>query len=315
MAPLITIGESLHASIPAPQRAMKQLVELGGDAYTKPSEPLDFIVNLIESQADNGADYIAVNVDDFGQSDANLAVELMREYVRLIDKFGKGVPVCVDSSDDNVLIAGLQQWYGGDKEVKQPLINSIKAYTADKMLGLKQQYDFAFIALLMAEHRESPGKADSVDELVSLAQQIFEKAVDEHNFKPQEIFFDSTVFPLAIDMPMEPGTAGYTYRTMETIRRIKTHPRLKEAHCSLGISNCARDLPARRIGICRAYVEKAMEMGLDAAIVNVGHKYGQKPADPALVELVDAYARMDGSADKMARPMQLMADFCQASRG
>jgi cobalamin-dependent methionine synthase I len=149
---------------------------------------------------------------------------------------------------------------------------------------------------------------------VSIARRIFDKAVDEYGFKPEEIFFDSTVFPLAIDMPMEPGVPGYTYRAFETIKQIKTDERMKNAHCSLGISNCARDLPGRKIGICRAYVEKAMKYGLDAGIVNTKHQFGKKPADPELVKLVDAYAKLDGSPEKMTEAMQLMGEFCKNNR-
>jgi hypothetical protein len=57
-----------------------------------------------------------------------------------------------------------------------------------------------------------------------------------------------------------------------------------------------------------------MEYGLDAGIVNVAHHYGQVPPDPDLVELVDAYAKMDGSADATNRAMTLMAKFCRENR-
>jgi hypothetical protein len=57
-----------------------------------------------------------------------------------------------------------------------------------------------------------------------------------------------------------------------------------------------------------------MEYGLDAAIVNVAHHYGQIPPAPELLELVDAYAKMDGSADKMNRAVELMSKFCKESR-
>ena len=113
---------------------------------------------------------------------------------------------------------------------------------------------------------------------------------------------------------MEPGVPGYTYRTFETIKRIKSDPRMKGVHCSLGISNCVRDLPARRIGVCRAYVAKAMEYGLDAGIVNTAHQYGSAEAAPELLELVDAYAQMDGSMDKMTKAMELMGQFCRENR-
>jgi 5-methyltetrahydrofolate corrinoid/iron sulfur protein methyltransferase len=314
--PFIVIGESIHASIPKTGRIMKQLSELGADAYsTPPSEPLNYIKALIESQAGEGADYIAVNLDAFGEGDPQTSVDMMVEYVRLVREWGSGVPVCIDSSNNDVLIAGLKQWYNTDAQVKQPLINSVKVYTMDKILPLKKDFDYAFIGLLVGkEAAASPGGSHSVDELYSLARQIFEKAVGEYGFKPGEIFFDSTVFPLAIDMPMEPNVPGYTYRAFETIRKIKSDPKMNGVHCSLGVSNCVRDLPGRKIGVCRAYVAKAAEYGLDAAIVNVAHHYGLVEPAAELLELVDAYAKMDGSAQSLSKAMELMGKFCRENR-
>jgi 5-methyltetrahydrofolate corrinoid/iron sulfur protein methyltransferase len=312
---LITIGESIHASIPKTGKEMGKLVELGPNAYSVPSEPLDYIKSLIESQAADGANYIAVNLDAFGEDESQIAADMMVEYVRLVRKWSGGVPICIDSSNDDILIAGLKEWYNTQKQVKQPLINSVKVYTMDNILPLKKAFDYAFIGLLVGENISiGSGGSHSVDQLYGLAKQIFEKAAGQYNFKPGEIFFDSTVFPLAIDMPMEPGVPGYTYRAFETIKKIKSDPVMKGVHCSLGISNCVRDLPGRKVGVCRAYVAKAMEYGLDAAIVNVAHHYGQVEPASELLELVDAYARMDGSPDRLNKAMALMGQFCQQSR-
>lgn len=313
--PLISVGESIHASIPKTGIVMRQLTELGPDAYSQAGDPLNYIKALVESQAGDGADYIAVNLDAFGEDDPQVTVDMMIEYVRLVRKWGQGVPICIDSSDNNVLIAGLKQWHNTDQPVRQPLINSVKVYTMDQILPLKKDFDFAFIGLLVSEDAPTgPGGSHSVEELYCLARQIFDKAVGEHGFEPGEIFFDTTVFPLAIDMPMEPNVPGYTYRAFETIRKIKSDPKMKGVHCSLGVSNSARDLPGRRIGICRAYVAKAMEYGLDAAIVNVAHHYGSVQPDPELLGLVDAYAKMDGSAERMNEAIELMGKFCRDNR-
>ena len=312
---IIAIGESVHASIPKPGKAMKELLELGADAFEKSSEPLDYIKSLIESQADEGAAYIAVNVDAFGENDLTLAAEMMVKYIRLVRKFGKGVPACIDSSDDNVLVAGLKEWYDTETEVKPPLVNSIKVYSADEMMPLRKEYNFSFVGLLMSEEQPTgPGGSHSVDELFALAKERFEKAVDVYGFSPDQIYFDSTVFPLAIDMPMEPDVPGYTYRAFETVKKIKTDPRMKDTHCSFGVSNCCRDLPGRKIGIARAYVQKAMEYGLDAGIVNPSHHFGETEADPELVKMVDAFAKMDGSAERTSEAMTLMGQFCASAR-
>jgi len=313
--PLISVGESIHASIPKTGAIMRQLAEFGPDAYSQDSDLLDYIKALIESQAGDGADYIAVNLDAFGENDPQVTVDMMAEYVKLVRMWSQGVPICIDSSDNDVLIAGLKQWYDTDQQVKQPLINSVKVYTMDQILPLKKDFDFAFIGLLVSEDAPTgPGGSHSVEELYGLAKRIFDKAVGEHGFKPGEIFFDSTVFPLAIDMPMEPNVPGYTYRAFETIKKIKNDANMKGVHCSLGVSNSVRDLPGRRIGVCRAYLAKAIEYGLDTGIVNVAHHYGRVDPAPELLELVDAFVKMDGSAERMNKSMELMGRFCRDNR-
>ncbi len=162
--PLISIGESIHASIPKTGKEMAQLAELGPDGGTgfqpvktkhgqdgRATEPLNYIKGLIESQARDGADYIAVNLDAFGENEPQAAVDMMLEYVRMVRKWGNGVPICIDSSNDDVLIAGLKEWYDTQEDVRQPLINSVKVYTMDNLLPLKKHFDYAFIGLLVSE--------------------------------------------------------------------------------------------------------------------------------------------------------------------
>ncbi len=311
----VSIGEAVHASIPKTGKIMKELADLGPDAYTKDSPQLQYIIALIQSQVADGADYLEVNLDAFGETNPQVSIDMMKEYVRLVRKYSDGVPICVDSSNDDVLIAGLKEWYDTEEPVKQPLLNSVKVYTMDNIFPLKKEYDFAFIGLLIGEDKPTgPGGSHSVEELFSFAQQLFDEATEKYGFKPEEIYFDSTVFPLAIDMPMQPGVPGYTYRAFETIRKIKTDPKMKNVHFSLGISNCARDLPARKIGIMRAYTHTAMKYGCDAGIVNVKHQlYGREHA-PELMELIEAYAQMDGSQDKCTKAMMLMGDYCKSSK-
>ena len=310
MGKFIVIGESIHASIPRTGKVMKELAELGDKAYCEPSEPLDYIKSLVESQVSAGADYIAINLDAFGEDDPKAAVDMMIEYVRLVRKWSSGVPACFDSSDNNVLIAGVKEWYNTDETVARPLLNSIKTFTMDKLFLLKKDYDYAFIGMLMSES----GQSHSIEELYSLARQIFDEATGKYGFGAEDIFFDSTVYPLAIDMPMTPGEPSYTYKTFETIKKIKNDSEIAGVHFTGGISNCARDLPGRKIGVCRAYVSKAMEYGLDSGIVNPSHHLDQGQADPGLLELVSAYANMDGSSEKMTEDMMLMGKFCQDAR-
>ena len=62
-------------------------------------------------------------------------------------------------------------------------------------------------------------------------------------------------------------------------------------------STVGRKLP-HTIGVCRAYIARAIEYGLDAAFVNVAHRYGLVEPDPELFKLIDAYANRDGSVER-----------------
>ncbi|MHC5001086.1 MAG: hypothetical protein ACYTE1_09770, partial [Planctomycetota bacterium] len=61
-------------------------------------------------------------------------------------------------------------------------------------------------------------------------------------------------------------------------------------------------------------VAKAMEYGMDAAILNVAQRFGEKPASPELVRLVDAYAKLDGNANNLTNAMTLMDQFCASCK-
>jgi cobalamin-dependent methionine synthase I len=213
-----------------------------------------------------------------------------------------------------LLIAALKEWYNTDEPVRPPLLNSIKTHTADSIMPLKKTYDFSFVGLLADEDKPTGSESSSsVDKLFETARVIYEKAMS-YGFKPEEIFFDPTVLPLAVDKPTEPGVSGHTYLAFETIKKIKTDPAMKRCHCTLGVTNSGLDLPGRGLGIVRAYVAKAMEYGMDAAILNVSQRFGEKPASPELVRLVDAYAKLDGNANNLTNAMTLMDQFCASCK-
>ena len=89
---------------------------------------------------------------------------------------------------------------------------------------------------------------------------------------------------------------------------------MKRSHCLLKINQAMVGIPSRKVGVARAYVARAMEYGLDAAFVDVTHHYGESPADPKLLQLIDAYADMDGSPEKRQNTEKLMSGFCAGAK-
>jgi cobalamin-dependent methionine synthase I len=311
----VYIAELLHGSIPRTAAAMAEVLSLGAGAYDKPSGALHYLIDLIKAQIRHGAAYIDINVDAFGGHDLEFRKRMMADYVRLIRTHGEGVPVCVDSGSEDVLRAGLQAWYdGAPASIALPLVNAVKTYTIDRLLPLRARTPFRFIGMLVDEKTAGHEGIYSVNELTAMAQELFAAATGKYGFRPGDIFIDSTVFPLSIDMPMAAGSPGYTFRTFETIRRVRRDPAMKGVHISLGVTNAVRDLPGRRTGVCRAYLALARRCGLDAAIVNVLHDYDGRAAAPDLLEFVQAFVGQDGSPGAAERAIDAMMSFCRINR-
>jgi len=307
----IQIGELLHASIPSTRRVMDNL-HATADAFSLDSPELDCVKEIIFKQINDCADYIEINLDDMLGNNDDEILELMKNYTQLIKTCtnkAAQTSICIDSSDDRLLVAGLEQWYLGTNISQKPMINSVKISNKESILKLGKKMPFKFIALLMSETPPQTA-AQAVEDLLSQAHKIFDSAI-KYGFLPDDIFFDTGVYPLAIDMPMNPSQPSYTYRTIETIKAIRADKKFDGVHFSLGFSNCFRDLPHRKIGITRAYVHKAIEIGADGGIVNTSHQLHEGEVAQELKELVEAFAQMNGDSDKTTTAMELMTKFCR----
>ena len=75
-----------------------------------------------------------------------------------------------------------------------------------------------------------------------------------------------------------------------------------------------RDIPSQRAAVIKAYLHKAMDYGLDAAIIDVRKDWFECAPDKELTELVSAFAALDGSQDALMNAMTLMREFCNRCR-
>ncbi len=313
-APLISIGDMLDATNPVTCTAMKQFSDSPGKMKSQ-NGALSFLKALIKTQAAEGASYIAINIDALVQNGPGKAAELIRPYVKLVRRLGKGVPVCIESQHEEALIAGLKEWYGVEGQVEAPLVGPIGISSGDKILALRKQYEFCMIGTLSNnDASDSENHQSYIDKTFDMAKQLFNKAVKEYQFKPEQIFFDTVAAALMSDMPKSPGTANHTYKAFRIIKDIKRDPTMKKGHCLLKINQATVGIPSRKVGVARAYVAKAMEYGLDAAFVDVTYHYGESPADPKLLQLIDSYAEMDGSSEKKSNAEKLMSGFCAGAK-
>ena len=88
---------------------------------------------------------------------------------------------------------------------------------------------------------------------------------------------------------------------------------MKHVHRLIRPSASAIKLP-RRIGVIRAYVAKAMEYGMDSGFLNAANHFGESPADKKLMELVDAFANMDGSTGNTDKAISMIDKFAATKK-
>jgi len=312
--PLISIGDMLDASNPVTCAAMKQFSDSSGKTKSQ-NGALSYLRALIKTQAAERASYIGVNIDALAKNEPSTAAELILPYVKLIRQLGKGVPVCIESQYEEALIAGLKEWYGVEGNVKSPLVGPIDISSGGKILVLRKKYEFCIFSKLGDNNvSNSENHQSYINKTFDMAKQLFNKAVNEYQFKPEQIFFEPVAAALMKDMPDSPGTANHTYKAFRIMKNIKRDSAMKKCHCLLKTSQAIDGVPSRAVGVCRAYVAKAMEYGLDAAFVDVTRHYGESPADPKLLQLIDAYAEMDGSPEKRNNAEKLMSGFCAGTK-
>lgn len=296
---LIQIGELLHASVPAPGAAMRQLQQMGADRFDQPSEALTQLEQLLQAQARQGAAYLDINLDALSDSDAPA---LMRGFVSMVHRCGDGVPPCVDSSDLQVLLAGLDQWFKLGEGLRPPLLNSIPFVDRDKfspILDLRASHEFSTVYLLVGKQ----GPMGSADEMVEAAETMFELAT-RSGFRSNELFFDTATLGISTDGCIDAAgniKPSHTHNCLNAIKRIRQNQKMEGVHILLGVSNWGYGVRRRRVGHIRAFTSVAQAHGLDAAIADPALGLGQKPAAPELVALVELFASLDGSEDSMDR--------------
>lgn len=298
----VIVGEYVHAQIPRVYWAMNEVLKSGKKRLTG---PLAYLAYVITSQVVAGADYIAVNVDNFEKS---LRPGLMRTYVDMVNSLAPGIPVCVDSSDNATKAAGIEQYFKTARNPENlPMVNSINAVNPEEILELRERYPFKVVAMLhqRVDEKGFPKTVDSVAEIVELAHYLF-GLLKKVGCQPEDVFFDTAVAPIAADFE-----AKHTYLTMQGLRALSQDPELRGSHTIIGLTNCSHMMP-NRLAINRAYLHVAMEHGLNAAVLDPRVDYGAKEPGRQILSIVRDLAANDGS-DLMAS-MEIFERVAEYSR-
>lgn len=206
-----------------------------------------FIQGLARQQVEAGAHYVDVNAGT-GQgiereiADLQWAIDVVQQAA--------DVPLCLDSSDPNALVAAVKHYSGSEA-----MINSVNAELErlEPVGRLAAERGASVIALVMGEG----GIPGTVDERVAAGEFIVNQ-LNLFGVKEEQIYFDPLVLPISVDT-----TQGMV--TLHTIEQLKH--RYPSAKTVVGLSNISYGLPQRGI-VNRAFLLMAAAAGLDAAILD-----------------------------------------------
>ncbi|TMS32651.1 hypothetical protein L596_000465 [Steinernema carpocapsae] len=198
---------------------------------------------------------------DDGLLDGPYAISKFLRLISCEPEIAK-VPVCIDSSDFNVIIAGLESFQG------KCIVNSISLKEGEEKFIEKariiQRYGAAVVVMAFDEE----GQAAETDRKFAICERSYNILVSQVNFNPNDIIFDPNILTIATGMEEH---ANYGIFFIECCSMIKEN--LPGAHISGGISNISfsfRGMEVVREAMHSVFLFHAIKAGLDMGIVNAG---------------------------------------------
>ncbi len=262
------------------------------------AEDWDTGVQIGRDQIREGAHLVDLSVDYVGRDGTRDMNELAKRFTGQV-----GVPIVLDSTEPEVLEAGLQ-WIGGRAVLNSANLEDGEAAGSrfDRVMSLAREYGAAVICLLIDEE----GQARDVEWKMRVAHRIHQLAIDRYGLESGDLIFDPLTFPLS--------TGGEDLRgdglaTLEALQRIKAE--LPGVNTILGVSNASFGLkPAARHVINSVFLHEAVEHGLDAAIVHAARiqPLHRIPDEQKAAALDLVYDRRTDTYDPLAHILELFAD-------
>lgn len=215
-------------------------------------------VEIARKQVLEGAQILDINMDEALLD----GVEAMVTFINLIasEPDIARVPIMVDSSDWDVLEAGLKCLQG------KGIVNSISLKEgAEKFIEqakIIRKYGAAVLVMAFDEK----GQADTFERRIEICSRSYQILTEIVRFPPQDIIFDPNIFPVATGMEEHRSNATDFFKATLWIRQNLPH-----AKVSGGVSNVSfsfRGNNTVREAMHAVFLFHAIKHGLTMGIVN-----------------------------------------------
>ncbi len=248
----LIVGERLNAS---GSRKVRELLN---------EDDWDGLMAIAKTQVKEGAHILDVNVDYVGRDGERDMKEIVSRLVTNVT-----LPLMLDSTEWQKMEAGLKVAGG------KCILNSTNYEDGDerffKVLELAKQYGAGVVIGCIDED----GMARTAQKKFEIAQRAYRDAL-EFGLPPHELFFDTLALPISTGIEEDRENAK---ATIESIKMISEA--LPKVHFMLGVSNVSFGLnPAARITLNSMFLNEAMQLGMDGAIVSAAKILPLNKIDP-----------------------------------
>ena len=228
-------------------------------------------ISIARKQVEDGALVIDINMDD-GLLNSK---EEMVTFLNLLasEPDIARVPVMIDSSDWDVVVAGLKCLQG------KCIVNSISLKAGEEQFKSRALDVKRFGAAVVVMCFDEEGQATTYERKIAIVERAYRILTEEIGFNPLDIIFDPNILAVATGMEEHDSYALEFIRATGWIKQ-----NLPGAHVSGGVSNLSFSFRGNnyiREAMHAVFLYHAIQHGMDFGIVNPASKitYEEIPQD------------------------------------
>ena len=237
----------------------------------------DEAISIARKQVADGALVIDINMDD-GLLDAKSEMVTFLNMIAAEPDIAK-VPVMIDSSDWEVIVAGLKCVQG------KSIVNSI-SLKEDEEKFLEHARDVKrYGAAVVVMCFDEQGQATSYERRIEIAERAYKLLTEQVGMNPLDIIFDPNVLAVATGMEEHDSYAADFIRATGWIKK-----HLPGAHISGGVSNLSFSFRGNnyiREAMHAVFLYHAIKEGMDFGIVNPSTKVTYADIPQAQLEIIE----------------------------
>jgi 5-methyltetrahydrofolate--homocysteine methyltransferase len=237
----------------------------------------DEAISIARKQVADGALVIDINMDD-GLLDAKSEMVTFLNMIAAEPDIAK-VPVMIDSSDWEVIVAGLKCVQG------KSIVNSISLKEGEEKFLEHARDVKRYGAAVVVMCFDEQGQATSYERRIEIAERAYKLLTEQVGMNPLDIIFDPNVLAVATGMEEHDSYAADFIRATGWIKK-----HLPGAHISGGVSNLSFSFRGNnyiREAMHAVFLYHAIKEGMDFGIVNPSTKVTYADIPQAQLEIIE----------------------------